>query len=176
MNSKNIQRLLFLLLFVTIIFIKVYLLLIYETLFLISFEYLNSNKKYLKITSHKLYNWVFVSFLAFIVLVRADLFNFSETIDFHINSVEHLFFSCIICLLLSIYMQIFDFLSQSRITKLIVIFVAFNTIGFLNEYFQNFFQQTPIFYLKEDDIKDIVINLIGSTIFLIVSLFYKMKN
>ena len=45
----------------------------------------------------------------------------------------------------------------------------------MNEYFQNFYSQTQLFNLKENDIKDIFINFIGSTLFLIKSIFYKIK-
>ena len=59
---------------------------------------------------------------------------------------------------------------------MLVIFILFNFIGLLNEYFQNFYSQTQLFNLKENDIKDIFINFIGSTLFLITSIFYKIKN
>jgi hypothetical protein len=175
-NSLKFQRLLFLVLFLIIILIKTYILLVYEVLFYLSFEYLNSNFKYLKINLHKIYNWLFLSFLGFIVLVRADLFNFSDTTDYHINSIEHIFFSGIVCLILLVYNQMFNLIRNKFKVLLLVIFITFNFIGLLNEYFQNFFQHTPIFYLKDNDIKDLVINLIGSSLFVIFSLVFKFKN
>lgn len=176
MSTKNSQKLFFLLLFIAIILIKVYFLLIYAALFFISFLYLNSNEKYQKLEHYKFYNWIFIVFLSFIVLVRSNLFNFAEQIKYNLNTIEHLFFAFILCLLLSIYMQLFNLIFKKYLVRMLVIFILFNFIGLLNEYFQNFYSQTQLFNLKENDIKDIFINFIGSTLFLITSIFYKIKN
>jgi len=151
-------------------------LLIYEVLFYFSFEYLNSNSNYLKIKLHKFYNWLFLSFMSFIVFVRMDMFSFSTTTNYHLNSAEHLLFAFVICLTLYIYMQIFNLISSQFYLNLLIVFIAFNGIGLLNEFFQNFYQQKTIFYLKETNIKDIIINGIGSSLVVILSLFYKFKN
>ena len=119
---------------------------------------------------------MFLSFLGFIVFVRIDIFNFSKSIDYHLNSLEHLFFAFVICLTLYVYMQIFNLISSKFYLNLLLVFIASNGIGFLNEYFQNFYQQQPIFNLKETNIKDIIINVIGSSLVVILSLFYKFKN
>lgn len=176
LSTKNSQKLFFLLLFIAIILIKVYFLLIYAALFFISFLYLNSNEKYQKLEYYKFYNWIFIVFLSFIVLVRSNLFNFAKQIKYNLNTIEHLFFAFILCLLLSIYMQLFNLIFKKYLVKMLVIFILFNFIGLLNEYFQNFYSQTQLFNLKENDIKDIFINFIGSTLFLITSIFYKIKN
>ena len=173
MSSLKIQRILFLILTVLIILSKVYVLLIYELVYYLSFEYLNSNSKYRKINGYKIYNWLFVSYLAFEVLVRAHLFHFTKTIDYNINTTEHLFFTFLISLSISIYMQFFNLLSENRLLKLIAVFVVLNLIGLINEFFQNFFQRQPIFYLNADDSKDMIINLIGSSLFVVLSLLYK---
>lgn len=176
MSTLRIQRLSFLLLAIAIIFSKVYVLLIYESVYYLSFEYLNSNKKYREINAHKTYNWLFIAYLAFEVLVRAHLFNLGERIDYHINSVEHLFFTFLISLTISIYMHFFDLLAENRLVKLMTVFIILNLIGVINEYFQNFYQGLPLFYLEETDIKDLIINLIGSSLFVIISLIYKPKK
>ncbi len=175
-KTSLFQRIFFIIIFLVIIYIEFYLLLIYEFLFYLSFEYLNSNSTYLKLKYYKVYNNLFLFFLVFIVLVRCNLFNFSETVHYHLNSLEHLFFALIICLLLSIYIQIFKFPLHTTFQILIFVFITFNGIGFLNEFFQNFFQQTPIFILNTTDIKDLIINFIGSTFFILISMFYKIKN
>ena len=176
MSTKNLQKIFFLVLFIAIFLIKVYFLLIYTTLFFISFLCLNSNKKYQKLEYYKFYNWIFIVFLSFIVLVRSNLFNFSEQVKYNLNTLEHLFFAFILCLLLSIYMQVLNLIFKKYLIKVLLIFILFNFIGLLNEYFQNFYSQTQLFNLKENDIKDIFINLIGSALFLITSIFYKIKN
>ena len=176
LSSKKFQRLLFLIFFIAIILIKTNILLIYEIVFFTSYEYLNSNKKYLQLQLHCYYNWFFLFFLGFIILVRADLFNFSDTIDYHLNSVEHLFFSFIICLLLSIYMTLFDVLTNHKALKFILIFGTFNFIGLLNEYFQNYFQHSDVLLLKENDAKDMMMNLLGSILFVIFAYIFRVKK
>lgn len=176
MNILRIQRILFLVLTVLIILSKVYVLLIYEAVYYGSFEYLNSNSKYRKINAYKTYNWLFIGYLAFEVLVRAHLFHFTKTTDYNINTTEHLFFTFLISLSISIYMQFFNLLQWNRLLKLIAVFVVLNFIGLINEYFQNFFQGLPIFYLDADDRKDMTINLIGSTLFVVLSLLYKPQK
>lgn len=174
-SSKNIQRLLFVLLFLSIIFIEVPILLVYETLFYFSYEYLNSNKKYSAIRNHIIYNWLFLAFLTFIIFVRSKCFFVSESFDYHLNTIEHLFFACIICLILSIYFKIFS-LKISWIKSLLLVFGIFNFIGLVNEYFQNFFQQTPVLLLEEGDVKDIYVNLAGSGLYLVLASISKIKN
>lgn len=176
LSSKNFQRLLFLTFFGAIILIKTKILLLYEIVFFASYEYLNSNKNYLQLQLHCYYNWFFLFFLGFIILVRADLFNFSDEIAYHLNSVEHLFFSFLICLLLSVYITLFTVFANHKVVKLLFIFIAFNLIGLLNEYFQNYFQDSEVFLLKENDSKDMVINLLGSILFIIFASVFRIKK
>lgn len=170
------QRLLFLLLFLAIITIKTPILLVYEILFYLSYEYLNSNKKYTQLKNHPLYNWLFIAFVGFIVLVRTKWFLVSETMEYNLNSVEHLFFACIICLTITLYLFLFNILTNKPFVTLVFVFVGFNCIGFLNEYFQNFFLETPIFQLKANDVKDIAMNLIGSSLYVFLVSVFKLKN
>lgn len=176
MSALRAQRLLFLLLSAAFVFCGVYVLLAYVTVYYVSFEYLNSNKKYLEIPSHKLYNWLFITYLAFIVLVRGHVFQFTESVQYHLNTAEHLFFAFLICQALSIYMQLFDYLRNNYFLKLITIFLLLNFIGIINEYFQNLYHGFPVFYLEQDDLKDLTINLIGSSLFVVVSLIHKRKK
>jgi hypothetical protein len=158
---------------IAIILSKIYVLLIYEAVYYLSFEYLNSNAKYREIRAHKTYNWLFIGYLAFEVLVRAHLLELNEAIDYHINSVEHLFFTFLISMTISIYLHFFNLMAGNRFLKLMVVFVILNGIGIVNEYFQNWYQELPIFYLEETDLKDLVINFIGSSLFVVISMFYK---
>lgn len=176
MHTLRIQRILFLFLTIAFISTGVYILLAYLMVYYLSFEYLNSNKKYKEISAHKIYNWLFVIYPAFILLVRGRLFNFTETVVYHLNTAEHLFFAFLICLTLSIYLQLFNFLSNNDLLKLFTVFGLLNFIGILNEYFQNFYHQLPLFHLEQDDLKDMTVNLLGSTLFVIVSLFSKVKS
>lgn len=176
MDTLRIQRILFLLITLAFISSKVYILLAYLSLYYLSFEYLNSNKKYLGMRVCKTYNWLFVIYPVFILLVRGRLFNFTETTIYHLNTAEHLFFAFLVCLLISIYMQLFNFLAHKKLLRLSTVFVLLNLIGIINEYFQNFYHKFPIFHLEQDDLKDMTINLIGSLLFVLVSLFFKSKT
>ncbi|MGV3696946.1 hypothetical protein [Flavobacterium sp.] len=176
MDALKLQRILFLLLTMLVVFNAVYVLLFYVSVYYSSFEYLNSNPKYFKIKEYKIYNWFFVAYFAFVVLVRIHVFGYSETINYHLNTVEHLFFACIICQTISIYMRLFDFLPEKFLLKLMSIFTLFNGIGILNEYFQNLYQNTPMLRMDAADRKDLAINLIGSAFFVLISVLHWMKN
>jgi hypothetical protein len=176
MNALKIQRILFLTLSAAFIFGKVYVLLVYVSIYYLSFEYLNSNKKYLKISAHKIYNWFFIAYLAFIVFVRARFFTFTGSIEYNLNTAEHLFFAFLICQTLLIYMQLFSLLPENDLLQLLTVFLLLNFIGIINEYFQNFYHHLPIFYLEPDDLKDLTINLIGSSLFVTVSVILKRKK
>ena len=174
LSQKNSQRLLFAFLFLLIFVIKNYVLLVYGLLFYLSYEYLNNNKKYLEIRNHTIYNWLFPGFIMFVILVRSKWFFISESIDYHLNTVEHLFFASVVCLTLRIYFQIFNVLT-STIKSLLLVFIVFNLIGLANEYFQNFFQHTPILLLEEGDVKDIYVNLAGSVLYLVIASISRIK-
>ena len=161
---------------VTTVFTKLYMLLTCEILFYVSFEYLNSNPDYLKLPSYRIYNWLFVGFVAFVVLIRSKVLGFSGAIEFHINTIEHLFFSGIICLTTSIYLKLFDILSGSLFKRLILIFLVFNFIGLLNEFIQNLYQGMPFFSIEGNAIKDLIVNLFGSSLFVLISALYKDKS
>lgn len=176
MNALQIQRALFLLLSLLFILCKVYFLFAYVSIYYLSFEYLNSNKKYKEIALHKTYNWLYVAYLAFIVFVRSGLIEFQKEVDYHLNTAEHLFFMFLICQTVLIYMQLFTILKGKQLLRLIAVFVILNLIGILNEYFQNFYQNLPVFYLEQTDLKDLKINLIGSSLFVIFSMLIKRKS
>lgn len=126
--------------------------------------------------SHKIYNWLYIAYLAFIVFVRGKIFKFPKDVDYNLNTAEHIFFMFLICQTVLIYMQVFNLLSGKYLLRLITVFALLNLIGILNEYFQNFYQHLPILYLEKDDLKDLTINLIGSSLFVIISITYRLKK
>ncbi|MGC4041847.1 MAG: hypothetical protein QM710_13960 [Flavobacterium sp.] len=176
MRALTIQRILFFVLSAAFVLGRVYVLLVYVAIYYASFEYLNSNKKYRELPLRNIYNWLFITYLAFIVMVRSKLFHFSPGVDFHLNTAEHLFFMFLICQTVGIYMQLFDFLPGHYLLKLITIFLLLNFIGIINEYFQNFYNGLPLFLLEENDLKDLTINFIGSSLFVIVSIICNRKK
>lgn len=175
-SNKRIQRLLFYSLIGVVVLNEHYMMLMYSGVFYISFEYLNQNNNYLALKKHNYYNWIFILFLAFIVWVRTRSFSFSEPIEFHLNTVEHLFFAITICILITVYLQLFGILKENSIRNLFLVLVVFNCIGVVNEWVQNYFRQVEVFTLDQSNIKDIVINLIGSALFFMGSVEYKLKK
>jgi len=81
-----------------------------------------------------------------------------------------------ICVLVSVYLQLFGILKEDSILNLVLVLVVFNCIGVVNEYVQNYFRQIEVFTLDQNNIKDIMINAIGSVLFLIGSIDYKLKK
>ncbi len=175
-SNKNTLRIAFLILFLIIVYCKHYMLLMYSSVFYISFEYLNQNEKYLKSRYYSWNNWISVFFLAFIVWVRTRPYQFSESSEYHLNTIEHIFFALTISLLLSVYLQLFGVFKENKIKNSILVFVAFNLIGLLNEFVQNYFRLTHFFTFEHSNIKDLTVNLIGSSLFLIFSIHYKFKK
>jgi hypothetical protein len=175
-SNKWIHRFLFYVLISIIVWNKHYLLLMHSIFFYISFESLNQNANYLSLKRHDLYNWIFIFFLAFITWVRTRSFPFSESIEFHLNTAEHLFFAITVCVLVTVYLQLFGVLKANTIQNLVLVLVVFNLIGVVNEWVQNYFREVEVFTLDQSNIKDIVINAIGSVLFLIGSIDYKLRK
>jgi hypothetical protein len=176
MSRLNIQRSIFWVLIIIIIYCKHYILLMYSSVFYFSFEFLNHYGKYLKSQQCNRNNWIFILFLAFIVWVRTRAYVFSESVEFHLNTVEHLFFAITVCVLVTVYLQLFGVLKENSIRNLVLVLVVFNLIGLVNEWVQNYFRQVEVFTLDQSNIKDIVINLIGSALFFLGSVEYKLKK
>lgn len=175
-SNKRIQRLLFYGFIGVVVWNKHYMLLMYSIVFYISFEFLNQNAKYTALKKHNVYNWIFIFFLVFIVWVRTRTYAFSESVEYHLNTVEHLFFAVTICILVTVYLQLFGILKENSILNLVLVLVVFNCIGVVNEWVQNYFKQVSVFTLDQSNRKDIVINLIGSTLFFLGSVEYKLKK
>lgn len=169
-SNKSIQRLLFFSLILAIVWNQHYFLLMYSGVFYLSFEYLNRNNWYLESKNHDYYNWFFVVFLAFIVWVRTRSFQFSELVELHLNTLEHLLFSFVICLLIALYLSVFGVCKEKRISKAVLVFIVFNCIGLMNESVQNHFRLLDVFTFDQNNLKDVLINLIGSSVFLIGSI------
>lgn len=173
---KTVQRLLFIAFIGWIIAIRMPILLVYEAVFFASYEYLNHNKKYTALPSHQFYNWLFVAFVGFVLLVRSKWLTTSEAAEYHLNTAEHLFFACVVCLTLSIYFYVSGLFPRQSFFMLAAVFLGFNLIGLLNEFFQNLFQQAPVFMLQENDTKDLCVNLTGSGVYIFFICIFKLKK
>ncbi len=146
-------------------------LMIYVVVFHASVEFLNSRKAYQSPQDHRRYNFIFVAFVVFIVLNRARAFRFDEQVEYMLNLIEHGSFALVICLNLLCYMALLGIWSDR--TRMLAVVVAFNVIGVANEVFQNEMNDRSLWLFEPDALKDIVVNAIGSLIFL---LFVKQRS
>jgi VanZ family protein len=89
----------------------------------------------------------------------------NPTAEWWLNNLEHIFFALVIGFLLYIMVSIFWLKEESqRMKRIIVVAIAFNIIGLINEWNQNYMASRPIFTFIEDSKKDLCMNLIGTSI------------
>ena len=115
----------------------------------------------------------FISFVSYVVLVRAFIPRFSDTTNYNLNTIEHVLFAIVICVLIFYYLS---FYSKNK-TRNSVVFsvVIFNIIGLINEFFQNYFQGKAIFIIDKFSIKDLIANGFGTIIFIVIFKFLKTR-
>ena len=137
-----------------------------------SLELLNRLKSY-RVYPYKIYNFIFWSYeLVLLERLRSGAQHFSMRIENLINVDEHLAFAIIICLQVYVYVTIIGWsFSESRIIKGVTAIICFNIIGLLNEVFQNFIMGRFLLDLIADSKKDIMMNFLGSCLFLFAILF-----
>lgn len=152
-----------------ILFIGKYVLLYYVVVMHVSLEFLNTRQLYL-MHSYKLYNFIFWAYEG-VLIERFRKFRLSDNTEWWLNNAEHIAFAIIICLKVYIYLSILILKEdKNRFKRVLITVVLFNIIGLLNEYFQNAISNRVLFVLIDDSIKDIKMNLIGTTIFLLTAL------
>lgn len=169
MSIKTV-RILYPLILLMIMLSKEYEILYYFPVMLISLEYLNHKKQYTEHYNYKLLNAVFIGYVLFICIDRGRPSKFYDVIEIMINSVEHLLFGFIICMKAAVYLSIFKERWQLSKNELLTIALIFNILGFLNEFFQNWYKHQAQWKLNGDSQKDILMNIIGSSIFVILYL------
>ena len=143
-----------------------YQLLYYVAVFVGSIEFLNQRAAFKNLPNSQFLNAVFAGFLVFIVLNRSRHIKFGDFTEGAINIAEHGFFALIICLKLLLYFHLFSKLSLKL--KAISVALIFNLIGFVNEIFQNWLNHRALFSFIEDARKDMIINCLGTILFLIL--------
>ena len=153
-----------------------YYLLYYWVAMYLSLEFLNSRQEYRGQTHYKLYNVLFIAFqmLFCIDRLRTTPYKLSEWIEWQMNSVEHILFAFIICFKMVQYFNLNVFGKIALKKQTILIFIGFNVLGILSEIFQNSLQAnySIVFWegsltLYPDTIKDLQMNLLGSTLFIL---------
>lgn len=143
-----------------------YQILYYFPIMLISLEYLNRNKDFITNYNFKILNAIFIGYVIFICLDRARSFQITVAIELIINSIEHILFGFIISLKASIYYSILKQKFNLKQQQLIWIAIVFNIFGLFNEFFQNWYKHQSLWQLNFDSKKDIIMNIIGSLIFI----------
>ncbi len=152
-----------------ILFTGKYALLYYVVAMHLSLEFLNTRKLYIT-HSYKLYNFIFWAYEG-VLIERFRKLRLSDNTEWWLNNAEHIAFAIIICLKVYIYLSILIFIEdKNRFKRVVITVVLFNLIGLVNEYFQNVLGNRTLFVLIEDSIKDLKMNLIGTTIFLLTAL------
>jgi|GEM_PF-1565963 len=137
--------------------------------------YLNSVPQYLQ-QPYKRYNAVFLSYLSFVVWERTRHYGFYVPVEYWINNLEHIFFGLMICFITSLVLSLPPFNVKHFSIRLLLSVLIFNCIGFINEWFQNTLQHRPILTLIPDSQKDIKMNLLGTTAFILLAIFIQQKK
>ena len=135
----------------------------------ITVSYLNSRPAYLN-GRYKLYNFLFLLYLLFVVWERTRWYQFPAAIELIINNLEHILFGIIICFIASLVLKLPPFNIRSFFVRLLLSILIFNSIGFINEYFQNWLYSRPVFTLIPDSVKDLRMNVWGTAVFVLVSM------
>lgn len=150
-----------------------YQILYYFPIMFLSLEYLNSNEQYRTQFRYKILNGIFIAYLLFICIDRGRPVKFYLNIELVINSIEHVLLGFIICIKIAVYYLLLKRKLILKRNELIWIAIGFNIIGFLNEFFQNWYKHQSLWKLNFDSQKDIVMNIIGTILFIV---FYKKIN
>jgi hypothetical protein len=180
----NQIRLFQLLLLPIVLVSKYYYLLYYNAVMYLSLEFLNSQKDYTAQTRFKFYNLLFIGFQLLFSLdrVRPLAYKLGLRWEWHLNSVEHIIFAFIICFKIVQYQNLRFFKGTSLSKRLVLTFICFNVIGVLGEIFQlslNSHHRLVLwhgsFEFLTDNIKDMKMNLIGSSLFC-AYMFYETRK
>lgn len=137
----------------------------YVSIMHLSLEILNSCTTFLR-QRYKVYNFIFCIY-GLVLLERLRTLYFSAGAEWLINSTEHLLFGIIICVKVYVYTAILDKAKQAtRFNRAAVAFIVFNSIGVLNEVFQNYLSGLSPLRLAANSIRDIQMNLLGAAVFM----------
>lgn len=166
---NNGTRLFYLLSLFVVYIINVSILYIYILFFFLSVEILLLKKNKSETKVFKISQLIFTLFVSYVLFVRAHSWGFSEKTEYNLNTIEHLLFSIVICWLIYNYLSFF--MTKMWFNPIVLSVLLFNVIGLVNEFFQNYFQGKSIFILDEFSIKDLVANIFGSIIFIIIIKF-----
>lgn len=162
----KLVRTLNLILTLVFIFLGKYPFLVYIFINQILLEILNSNARY-KSHPYKWYNAIFLSY-ELVLLERLRHFKMNPLAEWWLNNLEHICFALVIGFIFYILIAIYWLKDdKQRLQRGLVVAIVFNAVGFINEWNQNRQAGRPVFQLIEDSVKDLKMNLIGTSILLI---------
>jgi hypothetical protein len=173
MKIKKI-RLLFALLMLLIFSSRATMHFFYLALMWISLEILNSQKSYVHGRLWNLFNHIFVFFTIAVIVNRSRNAHFGNATEAAINIGEHFFYALVIGLKLVIYLRIMHFEIAKK--QLLWLVISLNIGGFFNEVFQNVVCGRATLTFIADAQKDMLVNFIGSLVFLVCALLYLKWN
>jgi len=88
--------------------------------------------------------------------------------EWWLNNLEHICFALVIGFIFYILIAIYWLKDdKQRLQRGLVVAIVFNAVGLINEWNQNRQAGRPMFQLIEDSVKDLKMNLIGTSILLI---------
>lgn len=131
--------------------------------------FLNSNAAY-KAQHYRLTNAFMFLYVLFITWERTRHYKFSATAELVVNDAEHILFALLICFIFNFLLSLKKAQALSFTQKLLITIVSFNLVGVLNEGFQNLLGHRPLFVMIDDSKKDILMNVIGSVVFVLLLL------
>ena len=176
MNSGLINwltRCFYLLSFCIVYLIKVPILYFYILFLFLSVEVLLLKKNKSETKIFKFSPFIFTFFVSYVLFVRASVWGFSEEINYNLNTIEHVLFALVICLLIFYYIYFFS--TKKTTHPILYSALIFNSIGLFNEFFQNYFQGKSIFILEDFSIKDLIANVLGTLLFIVIIKFLKTR-
>jgi hypothetical protein len=149
--------------------IKVPILYFYILFFFVSIEVLLLKKVKSETQIFKFSQLIFTFFVGYVLFIRTSIWSFSELTNYNLNTIEHVLFALVICFLIFYYISFF---SNIRMFHAILwSAIIFNSIGLINEFFQNYFQGKLLFILDELSIKDLIVNGLGTLVFIVIIKF-----
>lgn len=168
MNIKTVRVLNFLLTTVFIVLGKYYLI-TYVAINQVLLEILNRQPLY-RTHPYKWFNLMFWTY-ELVLVERLRHFKMHPTAEWWLNSLEHVFFALVISFMIYLFLAMLWLKKDSqRLQRAIWVAVIFNAIGLVNEWNQNYIAHRPVFVFIPDSIKDLQMNLIGTTILFLTCL------
>ena len=160
-------------LLVYILYLKAWTLLPYWSAMMVSLEILNRKNRCLNQPNFTVYNWLFVGYLVLVVVDRTRRWHIGEAMEWAFNSLMHVLFALIVCFKISQYLMAFDVKIKNRT---LFIALAFNILGVVNEGMQNIMCSRPLFSLIADSQKDLVMNVVGTLVFVFMQKYFDSKT